>query len=164
MGTLEHVGYDPFKFAAKMVVPLTITEAVSSAKTLSVAPVTGAERLKVSVNVTPVPSGTSPAFAKEIQRDPPRAGAQAETGEMSCVGEPELLVVSEAELLIVMPSAKADDARNKNGICRTTRREKRFMTRSSFTTMDGQELVGEMIHPPSLHFIVPDCKAGDWQQ
>jgi len=55
MGTLEHMGYDPFKFAAKMVVPLTITDAVSSAKTLSVAPVTSPERLKVSVKVTAVP-------------------------------------------------------------------------------------------------------------
>ena len=59
MGVAEHEGNGPSRFAAKMLVPLTTTDVVSSAKTISVAAVTGPERLKVSLKDTAVPLGTS---------------------------------------------------------------------------------------------------------
>jgi len=92
--------------AAKIVVPFTITDVVSSANTESVALVIVPVRSKVWVNVTLVPFGTTtnpgsdglPVSAKEIQFEPASAPAQAGFDDIFCVALPELLLVLLAEL------------------------------------------------------------------
>jgi hypothetical protein len=89
-------------------VPFTQTDVESSANTVNEAADNGPDRLKVSLKVTKVPLGTvtnpgadgSPVFAKDTQLDPANGPAHAGWGVMFCVGKAELLVVSEAELLI----------------------------------------------------------------
>lgn len=92
-----------------------MTEVVSSARTVSVASLTGPNRLNVSEKVTAVPFGTlyepgievSPVSAKETQLEPGRGSAQNAFPTMFCVGPAlgmprtiELLVVLAAELAI----------------------------------------------------------------
>jgi hypothetical protein len=115
IGSEEHVGYEPPRFADAISVPLIQTELVSSARTLRLADVIAPLKLNVSENVTAVPLGTttkpglevSPVLANETQLEPASGPAHAAFPTIFWVALPELFVVFVEELASDVLSAFA---------------------------------------------------------